>query len=81
VKRVQIRLFPDGTVQAEVKGVKGKRCTDYIRILEELLEAETVDSDFTAEYFETEEEQLHYRESAALIEKLRDRSGGGGSFG
>lgn len=54
-KRIQIRIFPDGRVQAEVQGVKGKKCTDYIKILEEILEAETVDSSYTPEFYETEE--------------------------
>ncbi len=49
-----VRIFPDGTVQAEVHGAKGKRCTDYIGILEELLEAESVDSAYTAEYQQAE---------------------------
>ncbi len=53
-KKINIRIFPDGTVQAEVEGIKGKKCTDYIKIIEELLEAETVDSDYTSEYYETE---------------------------
>ncbi|WP_124728306.1 DUF2997 domain-containing protein [Staphylospora marina] len=67
-KRVKIRLFPDGTIQAEVEGVKGKRCTDYIGILEELLEAETVDSDFTPEYYE--EEEVH--EQTEQQQRLRE---------
>jgi hypothetical protein len=54
-KRVRIQLFSDGRVQADVQGVKGRKCTDYIKILEELLEAETADSMFTPEYFEAEE--------------------------
>lgn len=53
-KKINIRIFPDGTVQAEVEGVKGKKCTDYIKIIEELLESETIDSDYTSEYYETE---------------------------
>ncbi len=54
-KRIKIRVFPDGRVQAEVQGVKGKKCTDYINILEELLDAETIDSSYTPEFYETEE--------------------------
>lgn len=57
-KRVRIQIFPDGKIQAEVQGVKGKKCTDYIRILEELLEAKTVDSRYTPEYYEDEPIQL-----------------------
>ena len=54
-KRVVVQIFPDGRIQAQTQGIKGKKCTDYIRILEELLEAETVDSEYTAEYYLTEE--------------------------
>ncbi len=54
-KRIQLRVYPDGRIEAVVQGVKGKTCTDYIAVLEELLEAETVESAFTPEYFETEE--------------------------
>jgi hypothetical protein len=68
-KRVRIRLFPDGTVQAEVEGVKGKKCTDYIRILEELLEAETVDSDYTDEYYQEEEVHEKTRQQQDLREE------------
>lgn len=53
-KTVKIEIFSDGTIQAETKGIKGKKCMDYMRILEEILEAETVDSNHTPEYFEKE---------------------------
>lgn len=43
-KRVKIRILPDGTVQAETKGIKGEKCTDYILILEELLQAEAIEA-------------------------------------
>lgn len=53
-RKITIQIFPDGKVQAEVNGVKGKSCTDYIKIIEEILEAETSDSDYTPEYYESE---------------------------
>lgn len=53
-KRIKIRIFPDGQVQAEIKGIKGKKCTDYIGILETMLKSETVDSDYSPEYYESE---------------------------
>ena len=68
-KRVKIQIFPDGRIQADVQGVKGRKCTDYIRILEELLEAETVDSDYTAEYYETEDVVQEITEQQSLREK------------
>ena len=54
-KRIQLRVYPDGRIEAEVQGVKGKKCTDYIALLEELLDAETIESEFTPEYYESEE--------------------------
>ncbi|KAB2952684.1 DUF2997 domain-containing protein [Heliorestis acidaminivorans] len=53
-RKIEIRLRPDGEIEAEVKGFKGKKCTDYIAFLEELLEAETIDSNYRAEYYEQE---------------------------
>ncbi len=64
-----VRIFPDGTVQAEVHGAKGKRCTDYIAILEELLEAETADSAYTAEYQQAE----HVRADDVVADEVRRR--------
>lgn len=52
--RIQLHIYPDGLVQADVQGIKGKKCAQYIRILEEILEAEAVDSAYTPEYYEPE---------------------------
>ena len=54
-KRIQIQIFPDGRVQAETQGIKGKKCTEYINLLEELLEAETIDSEYKSEYYASDE--------------------------
>lgn len=50
-KQIKVRIFPDGQVQAVVSGIPGKKCTEYISILEELLDAEVIDSEPTAEYY------------------------------
>ncbi len=52
-KEIQIRIFPDGRIEAETHGVKGKQCRAYIPILEDLLQAEAISSEYTAEYHET----------------------------
>ena len=54
MKKINLRIYPNGTVEAETDGIKGKACLDYISILESLTGATTVDSDFTAEYYENE---------------------------
>ena len=56
---MQIRIYPDGKVQGDINGIKGKRCTDYISIIEELTEGNTWHSNFTEEFYETEEVNIH----------------------
>lgn len=59
-KRINIRIFPDGKIQAEVQGIKGKKCTDYLKVIQEILQARIEDSDYTKEYYEKEtEETIH----------------------
>ncbi|RXZ84844.1 DUF2997 domain-containing protein [Paenibacillaceae bacterium] len=56
-KQIRVQIFPDGQIKADVIGIKGRACTDYIEILEQMLGAEVVDSEYTSEYYETE--QVH----------------------
>lgn len=53
-KKIIIRIYTDGTVESSVVGVKGAKCTDYVKVVEEILEAKVVDSEFTSEYYEAE---------------------------
>ncbi|TJY72490.1 DUF2997 domain-containing protein [Arthrobacter sp. CAU 1506] len=48
-----VMVGPDGTVAAETKNIFGSDCLDYITLLEDLLEAETVSSSYTADYART----------------------------
>lgn len=57
-KQIKLKIFPDGQVQAEVQGFRGKKCTDYISILEQILDAEAVDSERTPEYYLEELETI-----------------------
>ena len=54
-KRIQIKLLPDGQIEAMTDGVKGRACLEYMAQFEKLLDAKIVDSNFTAEYREVEE--------------------------
>jgi len=53
-KQFQIRIYPDGKIEAKTLGIKGAKCTDQIQILEQLLEARALEHSFTAEYYESE---------------------------
>ena len=52
MKSITLRIRRDGIVEAETHGMKGRECLPYITQLEELLEAEAFDSDYTQEYYE-----------------------------
>ena len=61
MKSITLRIRRDGIVEAETHGMKGRECLPYITQLEELLEAEAFDSDYTEEYYEavdTEEQTV-----------------------
>ncbi len=56
MKQITLEIRPNGILHAQTHGVKGKACLAYIDILEKLTESRTVDSDFTPEYLETDNE-------------------------
>ncbi len=57
MKQIQVRIYPNGELEAETKGIKGKTCLKYIAEIERMANAVTHDSDFTKEYLETEEQE------------------------
>lgn len=52
--KMKIRLFPDGTIQMETEGIKGKRCMDYAKVLAKLADAKISSIEKTNEYYQTE---------------------------
>ncbi|WP_172195825.1 MULTISPECIES: DUF2997 domain-containing protein [Saccharibacillus] len=67
-EKLLIRIFADGRIQAETKGIKGEKCTDMIPLLEELLQAEAIEAEYTSEFYETEqrEEQLEHEQTPTV---------------
>lgn len=51
---MKIRLFPNGTIQMETEGIKGKRCMDYAKVLAKLADAKISSIEKTDEYYQTE---------------------------
>lgn len=70
-KQIKLKIFPDGQVQAEVLGFQGKKCADYISVLEQMLDAEVTDSDRTSEYFLEECVQIEETVSVPIIKSVR----------
>ena len=50
-RALKVSIAPDGTITAETIGFTGSACLSQIGVLEDLLEATTVRSAFTDEYF------------------------------
>lgn len=46
--------MPNGEIQMETIGVKGKKCLDYIEVLKQLVNARITDTQYTQEFYETE---------------------------
>ena len=53
-KQLQIRIYPDGKIDAKTLGIIGEKCIDHIKIIEQLLNARVVESALTEEYYQTE---------------------------
>lgn len=58
-KQLIIKIRKDGTIEAQTKGIKGKKCEDYIKLIEELTDSKVIDKQYTSEYYETEEELVN----------------------
>jgi hypothetical protein len=48
-----IRLRTDGTVQADTRHVYGDACVPFAALLEDLCDAEAIDSAYSADYYES----------------------------
>ena len=55
-KQLKIKLLPNGEIQMETIGIKGKKCLDYIEVLKKLVDAKITDTQLSQEYYETESE-------------------------
>ncbi|MBQ9960493.1 MAG: DUF2997 domain-containing protein [Firmicutes bacterium] len=50
MKQIEIRIFKDGHIESETKGIKGRECLKYVSEVEKLTEAEVIDSAFTKDF-------------------------------
>ena len=55
-KKLKIKLLPNGEIQMETIGIKGKKCLDYIEVLKKLADVKILDTQLSKEYYETDNE-------------------------
>ena len=68
-KQLKIKLLPNGEIQMETKGIKGKKCLKYVDFLEKLADAKVHKQEFTSEYYEQEVEDNTTQIEQQLFEK------------
>lgn len=52
MEEIEFTIGPEGQVQMHVNGVKGSKCVDVTKPIEEALGGDVVDREFTSEYYE-----------------------------
>ncbi|MGY0503431.1 DUF2997 domain-containing protein [Nocardia sp. FBN12] len=52
--RITLTVGPDGTVAAVTHDALGQECLPYVHALEDMLDAMTVDSDYTQDWWRSE---------------------------
>lgn len=51
-KQLKIKLLPNGEIQMQTVGVKGKKCLDYVEMLKHLADVRIAKQELTSEYYE-----------------------------
>ncbi len=59
-KQLKIKLLPNGEIQMETVGVKGKKCLDYVEMIKLFTDSKITKQELTNEYYEQEEEEYNY---------------------
>lgn len=54
-KQLKIKLLPNGEIQMETVGIKGKKCLEYIPFMEKIADIKIIKKEFTEEYYQQEE--------------------------
>lgn len=67
-KKMKIKLLPNGEIQMETVGVKGKKCLDYIEVLKKLVDAKIVDTQLSQEYYEVDNEVSYNNEAEIRLD-------------
>ncbi len=67
-KKIKIRLLPNGEIQMETVGVKGKECLDYIKLLQKLADVKITKTELKDEYYETDAEITNYENAEIRLD-------------
>lgn len=54
-QQLRIEIADDGSIHVKTIGMDDERCLDYVPLLEKVLDAETVHSEFTEEFLRAQQ--------------------------
>ena len=54
-KQLKIKLLPNGLIEMETVGIKGKKCLDYAKFMEDIANAKITEQKLTDEYYQENE--------------------------
>ncbi|MBR6298738.1 MAG: DUF2997 domain-containing protein [Candidatus Gastranaerophilales bacterium] len=66
-KQLKIKLLPNGKIEMQTIGIKGKKCLDYVEMMKFLADMKIEKQEYTKEYYETEE-QINIQQDNILRE-------------
>ncbi len=72
-KKIRLEITASGEIRAKTIGMNDEECLDYVEILESLLDAETVDSEYTEEFLLAQ--QLQYQKQQTQVEEQMEIKG------
>ena len=58
-KQLKIKLLPNGEIQMQTIGVKGKKCLDYVEMMKLLADAKVEKQELTSEYYEQDDVEIN----------------------
>lgn len=72
-KKIRLEITASGEIRAKTIGMNDEECLDYVEILESLLDAETVDSEYTEEFLLAQ--QLQYQKQQTPVQEQMEIKG------
>ena len=67
-KQLKIKLLPNGEIQMQTIGIKGKKCVDYIKTMKALADIKIEKQEFTNEYYEEDQYSVNNAEQNINID-------------
>lgn len=69
-KKIIISIDKNGFVESHIAGAPGRKCTDYLELLEKIVGGEIISHRFTEEYYRNEQETNEEYSSEPIKNKI-----------